>query len=80
MKSLKDFILEGRGKTNDVQIAVEEYINTNYTVEGELTYENINGICVVNSDDNVSVKNKKIAKLTDGFAWGEVKGDFRCNS
>ena len=80
MKSLKELLLEKLENINAVQIAAEEYINANYNFEGELTYENINGICVVNSDDNVSVKNKEIAKLTDGFVWGEVKGDFRCNS
>ena len=55
-----------------------DYINTNYKVKGKLTFENIDGVCIVNCDGDVEVKNKKIKKLTDGFKWGEVKGDFYC--
>ena len=78
MKSLKELLLEELENTNVVQTAVEEYINANYNFEGELTYESINGICVVNCNGNVEVKNKKIEKLTDGFVWGNVNGEFDC--
>ena len=61
------------------QIAAEKYIKSNYDIYGNLTLENIYGVCIVNCDGNVEVKNKKIKKkLTDGFMWGEIEGDFRC--
>ena len=79
MKSLKQLILEELGNTNAVQIAVEEYINANYYISGKLTFAQTNGVCVVDCDGNVFVENKEIAKLTDGFVWGKVKGDFSCS-
>lgn len=60
-------------------IKIKDYINNNYNISGNLTFENINEIYVVNCDGDVEVKNKKIVKLTDGFVWGEVKGDFDCS-
>lgn len=80
MKSLKEVLLEKLENTNVVQTKVEEYINDNYDVKGILTYENVNGIYVVNCNGNVEVKNKKIEKLTDGFVWGDVKEDFICSN
>lgn len=80
MKSLKELILEELGNTNAIQIEAEEYINDNYDIRGRLTFEIVNGICVVNCDGDVEIENKDIEKLTDGFVWGEVKGDFRCNN
>ena len=59
-------------------MVIEEYINANYDIAGELTFENINGVCVVNCDGNVKVKNKQIVQLTEEFIWGEVTGDFNC--
>ncbi len=78
MKSLKELLLEKLENTNADQIAVEEYINANYRIDGKLTFVQTNGVCVVNCDGDVFVKNKDIEKLTDGFVWGEVKGDFVC--
>ena len=75
MKSLKE--LEN---TNISQMTVEKYINDNYEVFGKLTFENVNGVCVVNCDGDVIVINEKIEKLTEGFVWGEVKGSFSCSS
>ena len=80
MRSLKEVLLEKLENTNVAQTAAEEYINDNYFITGHLTYENVNGVCVVNCDGNVKVKNKKIEKLTDGFVWGDVKGDFICSN
>ena len=60
-------------------IKIKDYINNNYNISGNLTFENINEIYVVNCDGDVEVKNKKIIKLTNGFVWGEVKGDFDCS-
>ena len=81
MKSLKEALLN-RPKNIDVarmtQTAAEEYINANYNHSGELTFENVNGVCIVNCDSDVAVKNRKIIKLTDGFVWGKVKGAFYC--
>lgn len=78
MKSLKELILEELGNTNAIQIEAEEYINDNYDIRGRLTFEIVNGVCVVNCDGDVEVKNKDIEKLTDGFVWGNVKGEFDC--
>ena len=79
MKSLKQLILEELENTNAIQIEAEEYINANYEIDGELTFENVDGICVVNCDGDVEVKNKDIEKLTDGFVWGEVRYNFDCS-
>ena len=78
MKSLKEVLLEKLENANVARTAVEEYINDNYDIKGILTYENVNGIYVVNCNGNVEVKNKKIEKLTDGFVWGNVNGEFDC--
>ena len=58
---------------------IKDFINNNYTIKGKLTFEHVNGICVVNCDDDVIVQNRDIQKLTDGFVWGEVEGDFDCS-
>ena len=78
MKSLKEALLN-RPKNVDVsQVAVAEYINTNYTTRGRLTYKATNGIYIVNCGGDVKVENKEIEKLTDGFVWGKVRGSFDC--
>ena len=41
----------------------------NYDIFGDLTYENVDGVYIVNCDGTVLIKNKKIEKLTDGFVW-----------
>ena len=64
---------------NVTEIAAEVYINTNYTVFGKLTFENVNGTCIANCSGTVRVKNKEIVKLTEGFVWGEIKGNFNCS-
>ena len=54
-------MLLNRPKTIDVaRMVAEEYINANYTVYGNLTFENVNGVCVVNCDSDVSIKYKRI--------------------
>lgn len=79
MKSLKEALLN-RPKNIDVaRMVAEEYINANYNIKGKLSFENVNGVCVVNCDGDVKVKNLKIEKLTDGFKLGEVKGNFQCS-
>ena len=61
-------MLLNRSKNIDfARMVIEEYINTNYEICGNLTYENANGIYIVNCDDNIYIKNKKIEKLTEGF-------------
>ena len=61
-------MLLNRSKNIDfTRMVIEEYINTNYNVKGKLTYEIVNGIYIVNCDDNIYIKNKKIEKLTEGF-------------
>ena len=73
-------MLLNRPKNIDVaRMVIEEYINANYIVNGKLTFENINGTHIVNCSGTVKVKNKKIEKLTDGFVWGVVGGDFDCS-
>ena len=67
MKSLREALLN-RPKNIDVaSTTAEEYINANYTVKGNLTFENVRGVCIANCDGHAEVKNKKIVKLTDGF-------------
>lgn len=79
MKSLKEALLN-RPKNIDVsQVAVAEYININYKTKGKLTYKATNGIYIVNCNGDVNVENKEIGKLTEGFVWEEVKGDFDCS-
>ena len=83
MKTLKCYIIESliEYKNTDItQPAVEEYINTNYEIKGKLTVEDINGVCIVNCDGDITVKNKGIEKLTDGFKWGKVKKLFNCSN
>ena len=72
MKSLKCYLIEDLNEfknTDAAQLAAKEYINANYEIEGRLTFKDANGVCVVNCDGNVTVKNKEIEKLTDGFKW-----------
>ena len=64
---------------NVAEIAAREYINTNYKIFGNLTFENVNGVCIVNCDGGVEIKNIRIGKLTDGFEWGEVNRHFDCS-
>lgn len=79
MKSLKEALLN-RPKIIDVaRMVAEEYINTNYSIKGNLTFENVDGTYMVNCSGDVEVKNKKIEKLTDGFVWSGVKGNFQCS-
>ena len=78
MKSLKEALLNRPENIDVAEMVAEEYIKANYTVEGKLTFETVNGVCIVNCDGDVGVKNIKIEKLTDGFVWGEVKGHFYC--
>lgn len=78
MRSLKEALLNRSKNIDVVSIAAEEYINVNYEIDGELTFENVDGTCVVNCDGNVYIKYRKVEKLTDGFVWGKVKGDFKC--
>lgn len=73
-------MLLNRPKNIDVaRMVIEEYINANYIVNGKLTFENVSGMHTVNCDGDVEVKNKEIGKLTEGFVWGEVKGNFDCS-
>ena len=70
MKSLKHYIIESLNTSKnveDIQLKAEEYINANYTVSGKLSFENVNGVCIVNCDGDVEVKNKEIKRLTNGF-------------
>lgn len=60
-------------------VKIKDYINNNYNISGNLTFEHVNGVCVVNCDGDVEVKNQKIEKLTDGFVWGTIKGNFDCS-
>lgn len=79
MKSLKEALLN-RPKNIDVtEIAAKEHINANYSIGGELTYKTVNGVCIVNCDGDVKVTNGLIKNLTNGFVWGEIKGDFNCS-
>ena len=82
MKSLKHYIIESLNTSKnveDIQLKAEEYINANYTVSGKLSFENVNGVCIVNCDGDVEVKNKEIKRLTNGFKWGEINGKFDCS-
>ena len=79
MKSLKEALLNKPKNIDVAWMAIEEYINNNYNIEGKLSFKNVNGTYIVNCDGDVIVKNKDIGKLTDGFVWGEVKGDFYCS-
>ena len=64
---------------NVASAIAEEYIKSNYDISGNLTFENVSGMYTVNCDGDVEVKNKEIGKLTEGFVWGEVKGNFNCS-
>ena len=63
---------------NILLLKIKDYINTNYIAKGELTFKQTNGGYIVNCYGDVIVKNRNIEKLTDGFMWGEVKGNFDC--
>ena len=70
MKSLKEALLN-RPKNIDVtRMVAEEYINANYNHSSELTFENVNGVCIVNCDGSVYVKNKNIEKLKPSCTVG----------
>ena len=61
-------MLLNRPKNIDVaRIVAEEYINANYNIKDKLTFENVNGIYIINCDGDVEVKNKEIENLTEGF-------------
>lgn len=61
-------MLLNRSKNIDfARMVIEEYINTNYEICGNLTYENTDGVCMMNCTGDVEVKNKEIEKLTEGF-------------
>lgn len=61
-------MLLNRPKNIDVaRMVAEEYINANYNVKDKLTYENTDGVCMMNCTGDVEVKNKEIEKLTEGF-------------
>ena len=61
-------MLLNRSKNIDVaRMMAEEYINTNYNVKDKLTYENTDGVCMMNCTGDVEVKNKEIERLTEGF-------------
>ena len=79
MKSLKEALLNRSKNIDVVRMVAEEYINTNYEVRGKLTFKYINGTYIVNCGGDVVVKNKEIEKLTDGFVWSGVKGNFQCS-
>lgn len=82
MKSLRDYIIESLNtfkNVESIQLKAEEYINANYTVSGKLSFENVNGVCIVNCTGDVEVKNKEIKRLTNGFKWGEINGKFDCS-
>ena len=79
MKSLKEALLNRPKNIDVVSIAAEEHINTNYNIEDKLTFENVNGVCIVNCDGDVQVTNGTMSKLTEGFVWGEIRGDFNCS-
>ena len=73
-------MLLNRPKNIDVaRMVAEEYINNNYIVKGNFSFEHVNGIYIVNCDGDVEVKNKEIEKLTEGFEWGVVEGIFCCH-
>ena len=67
-------------QNNILLLKIKDYINTNYIAKGELTFKQTNGGYIVNCYGDVIVKNRNIEKLTDGFEWGEVKGDFDCSN
>lgn len=97
MKTLKDILegsllddIENTLSTGVVKVPhtlIREYIKSNYDISGNLTISekpNKDGLYEVNSDNNVTVKNKQITSLVnDLFIWGTISGDFncfRCNS
>ena len=76
MKSLKEALLN-RPKNIDVaRMAAEEYINANYKIKGNLTFETVSGVCVVSCDGDVDVKYEKIKKLNDYLK--KVKDNIDC--
>ena len=68
-------------KIDEQNNKIKDYINTNYTVKGELTFvEQTNGV-LVNCDGDIRVKNSEIESITNGsFRFGKVSGDFSCYS
>ena len=70
MKSLKEALLN-RPKNIDVaRMVAEEYINTNYSIKGNLTFENVDGTYMVNCDGDVEVKNIKIVNTVEELKNG----------
>ena len=90
MRSLKESLLNSQENylfernAGVVEASVEEYINDNYDVDGKLTFypsiKNNQVSYVVNCDGDVKVTNGTMPKLTEGFVWGEVEGDFDCSA
>ena len=68
-------------QNNILLLKIKDYINTYYTTKGELTFEQTNGVYIVNCDGDIRVKNSKIESLTNGlFQFGNVSGNFYCYS
>ena len=69
-------------KIDEQNNKIKDYINTNYTVKGELTFvEQTNGVYIVNCDGDIRVKNSEIESITNrSFRFGKVSGDFSCYS
>ena len=66
-------------QNNILLLKIKDYINTYYTTKGELTFEQTNGVYIVNCDGDIRVKNSKIESLTNGiFLFGRVGQDFYC--
>ena len=65
MKSLKEALLNRKKNIDVARLAAEEYINANYTIDGKLTFENVNGVYIVHCDRHVYVKNEKIVKKSE---------------
>ena len=91
MKTLKEYLnehslTEGILDVEDnldkdyIKTQIEDFINKNYKVKGELKMNSVNGIYIVDCTNNVIVKNRDIESLTNGlFEWGEVDGFFSCS-
>ena len=62
---------------NDKNLIVD-WIKSNYIITGKLT---ISDDLVVDCTGSTIVRNTSITALTNGmFKWGDVRGDFDCNS
>ena len=89
MKALRN-ILEGllRGQQSTlasggeaIYVLIEEFLKENYKGEWTISEEpNEDGLYVVNSNDNVYIKNKQMTSLVnDLFVWGTINGGFDCS-